>query len=129
RSAGLRRQIPAPARSARGADQARPCLDREDGRASLGSVPGAVAGSATASAAVARTRRDGESGYLRFPAPASRPVMQARHAPRVVDAGAQPYSTRRNERAPRSGALRTPSPEQIDEKAGLGDHGAVPGIA
>jgi hypothetical protein len=57
RSAGLRRQIPAPARSARGADQARPSLDREDGRASLSSVPGAIAGSAAAPAAVARALR------------------------------------------------------------------------
>src|SRR5262249_1155895 len=40
-------------RPARSADQARPCLDGENGRASAGSVPGAVADSAPASVAAA----------------------------------------------------------------------------
>ena len=52
RRAGLRGQVPAAARSARGADQARPAVDREDGRASAGAVPGAIADPAAAPAGV-----------------------------------------------------------------------------
>ena len=47
---GVRRPLHAAARSARGADQARPAVDREDGRASAGAVPGAAADSAAAAA-------------------------------------------------------------------------------
>src|SRR5262249_10222331 len=52
RRAGLRGQIPASARSARGADQARYGLDRENGRASPRAIPGAIADSAAAPAVV-----------------------------------------------------------------------------
>ena len=45
---GVRRQIPAAARPARGLDQARHALDRENGRAPAGAVPGAIADAAVA---------------------------------------------------------------------------------
>ena len=48
-----RGQVPAAAGSARGADQARPAGDREDGRASAGAVPGAIADPAPASESIA----------------------------------------------------------------------------
>ncbi len=57
RRAGLCRPVQAAGRSARGADRARPAGDREDGRASAGAVPGAVADAAAAPAAVSRPAR------------------------------------------------------------------------
>ena len=67
RCAGLRGQVPASARSARGADQARPAVDREDGRAPAGAVPGAAADPAAAPARVAEHRQRSECGALPLP--------------------------------------------------------------
>ena len=75
---GLCRQIPAAARPARGADQARHALDREDGRAPAGAVPGANADAAAAAAKVgaAAPRPCASDMRLSLIRPARRPKVR-----------------------------------------------------